>query len=70
MDFTGADLTGSAFDHCNLLKATFENTNLEKADFTTAEHYTIDPALNKIKKAKFGMMGLPGLLTRYDIVIR
>ncbi len=68
-DFTGADLSGALFENCNLFRATFENTNLEKADFTSATDYTIDPALNKIKKARFGVMGLAGLLTRYDIII-
>jgi len=69
-DYTGADLSGALFDNCNLFRATFENTNLEKADFTTATDYTIDPTLNKIKKARFGVMGLAGLLTRYDIIIQ
>jgi fluoroquinolone resistance protein len=49
--------------------AIFENTILEKADFRTAYNYTIDPVQNRIKKAKFSVTGIAGLLSRYDIAI-
>jgi hypothetical protein len=42
---------------------------LEKADFRDAINYRIDPGINKMKKAKFSRDGLPGLLTRFDIII-
>jgi hypothetical protein len=32
-------------------------------------HYCIDPESNKIKKARFSMYGLAGLLSKYNIVI-
>jgi hypothetical protein len=50
--------------------AVFDNTVLEKADFSTAFNYALDPANNKIKKAKFTTSGLYGLLSKYDIEIR
>jgi fluoroquinolone resistance protein len=69
VDFTEAELSGSVFDDCNLAGAVFENTILEKADFRSAFNYTIDPAQNKIKKAKFSATGIAGLLSKYDIEI-
>ena len=69
VDFTEADLTALDFSNCNLLGAKFDGTNLEKADFRTAEHYTINPEKNRIKKAKFSLAGIVGLLEQYNIVI-
>lgn len=68
-DFTACDLTGSLFDACDLANATFDNTILEKADLRTAYNYSINPEINKIKKAKFSLSGVPGLLHQYDIEI-
>lgn len=68
-DFTEADLSNASFDSCDLMGVIFDNTNLEKADLRTSFNYTIDPALNKIKKAKFSTEGLAGLLSKYDIEI-
>jgi len=68
-DFSECDLTGSLFDNCDLAGASFDNTNLEKADFRTSYNYILDPELNRIKKARFSVSGLPGLLNKYDIVI-
>lgn len=69
VEFIGADLSGSRFDACNLSGAVFENTKLEKTDFRSATHFSIDPALNQIKRAKFSIIGLSGLLDKYDISI-
>ena len=69
VDFTEADLTGAIFDNCDLERAIFENTVLEKADFRTAYNYSIDPSINKIKKAKFSLAGVAGLLDKFDIEI-
>jgi len=68
-DFSEADLNAAVFDRCNLQQAQFDRCNLEETDFRTAYNYTIDPAVNKIKKARFSLAGLPGLLARYDIDI-
>jgi len=69
VDFTEADLSAALFDHCDLAKALFENTILEKTDFRTAYNYSIDPELNKLKKARFSLPGIAGLLDKYDIDI-
>ncbi|MDO6437147.1 pentapeptide repeat-containing protein [Cyclobacterium sp. 1_MG-2023] len=69
VDFSNADLSFAIFDTCNLLQATFYNSILEKADFRTAINYSFDPAYNKIKKAKFSLEGLPGLLSKYNIEV-
>lgn len=68
-DFTECDLTGAVFAGCNLDRALFDRTILEKADFRTAYNYTIDPEKNTLKKAKFSVAGLPGLLRKYNIDI-
>lgn len=69
VDFIETDLSGSVFDNCDLKDARFENTNLDKVDFRTAYNYTINPDINKLKKAQFSLAGLPGLLSRFDIII-
>lgn len=68
-DFTDADLTGAVFDCCDLKGAIFENTILEKADLRTAYNYSFDPEMNRIKKARFSLAGIPGLLQKYDIEV-
>lgn len=68
-DFTEADLTGATFSDCDLAGAMFENTNLEKADLRTASNFSIDPETNRIKKAKFSLAGLKGLVDKYDIEV-
>lgn len=68
-DFAEADLSQAVFDNCDLTKAVFENTVLEKADFRTSFNYSINPEMNKIKKARFSLPGVIGLLDKYDIEI-
>lgn len=68
-DFENADLTGSEWPDSDLRDALFENTILEKADFTTAVHFRISPHRNRIKKARFSAQGLIGLLREWDIVV-
>jgi len=68
-DFSECDLTNSIFDNCDLTRAIFENTILENVDFRTAYNFEIDPELNRIKRAKFSVGNIPGLLTKYDIKI-
>ncbi|MEO5996059.1 MAG: pentapeptide repeat-containing protein [Chitinophagaceae bacterium] len=68
-DFSEADLTGTQFNNCDLLNSIFRNTILEKVDFRSSFNYSINPELNNIKKAKFSIQGLPGLLSKYDIII-
>ena len=69
VDFTDSDLSNSIFDNCDLQRTIFRNTNLENADFRTSFNYSIDPELNNIKKAKFSLLSVSGLLDKYDIEI-
>ena len=69
VDFVECDLTGAFFDNCDLTGAVFENTIIEKADLSTSFNYSIDPEINRIKKAKFSLTGVAGLLNKYDIEI-
>jgi uncharacterized protein YjbI with pentapeptide repeats len=70
VDFTDTDLTESVFMGCDLNEAKFDHSILVKVDFTKALNYVIDPELNSIKKAKFSIPGVIGLLAKYDIDIR
>jgi uncharacterized protein YjbI with pentapeptide repeats len=69
VDFTACDVSQSTFDNCDLQHATFDNTNLEKADLRTAFNYHIDPENNRLKKAKFSLPEVIGLLAKHDINI-
>lgn len=68
-DFTETDLTSAVFDNCDLVRAIFDHTILEKADFRSSYNYSIDPETNRIKKARFSVLGISGLLDRYNIDI-
>jgi hypothetical protein len=52
-----------------LARAVFANSNLEKTDFRTAMNYSIDLEENRVKKTRFSLTGLAGLLTKYDVKI-
>lgn len=67
--FSGCDLSESVFQECNLENAAFEGNNLEYANFTAAFNYTIDPEINRMKKARFSTTGLAGLLRKYNLNI-
>jgi len=69
VDFTESDLADALFENCDLFRASFDRTILEKADLRTAINYSIDPDNNRIRKAKFSKSGLAGLLHKYDIQI-
>jgi fluoroquinolone resistance protein len=68
-DFTECDLSYSFFDNCDLAGATFQGTNMEKADLRSAFNFSIDPEKNRLKKAKFSLSGIAGLLDKHDIEI-
>ncbi len=69
VDLTGCDFTESVLEQCDLANALFDRTILEKADLRYSSNYSIDPENNRIKKAKFSLSGLPGLLGKYQIEI-
>ncbi|HEX3383845.1 MAG TPA: pentapeptide repeat-containing protein [Mucilaginibacter sp.] len=68
-DLTEADLSDCKFENCNLHRATFDQTILKNADLNTSYNFIIDPDNNDIKKAKFSVHGLAGLLGKYDIKV-
>lgn len=67
--FTNASLNGADFSETDLSGTIFHNCDLSKADFSSAKCYDIDPRTNKIKKAKFSLPEVVGLLRGLDIII-
>jgi len=68
-DFSEAELRGASFENCDLLQTTFFHTNLEETNFTSAFNYSINPETNRLKKARFSIPGVTGLLDTYGIEI-
>lgn len=69
VDFTETDLTSSSFINCDLTRTIFETTNLEGVDFSTSFNYSIHPCLNRVKRARFSLSGITGLLDKFGIEI-
>lgn len=69
VDFTEADLTNVEFENCNLDRAIIVSCILDKSDFRTAYNYQIDLDRNKLKKPRFSLQEVPGLLYKYNISI-
>lgn len=69
VDFVESDLSNAVFDNCDLRGAIFDKSILEKADFRTAYNYSINPENNRLKKARFSLSGVAGLLDKYEILI-
>ena len=67
--FLRCDLTGSTFTNCDLELAKFAECNLSQVNFSTSYNIRIDPDDNILKKARFSLYNLPGLLTKYAIVV-
>ena len=67
--FSDCDLSEAVFDGCDLTDTLFGRCNLERADFTGALHYVIDPENNRMKNAAFAPEGLAGLLRKYGLNI-
>jgi uncharacterized protein YjbI with pentapeptide repeats len=70
VDFSSADFSLAHFENCDLIGAIFDQSRLEKADFYSADGYQINPAINRIKNAKFSREGVLGLLAHLDINIQ
>ncbi len=68
-DFTQTNLSESSFLRCSLRGSTFERSTLEKVDFRYSTFITLDPSKNKLRKAKFQLDQLPGLLKVYQIEV-
>lgn len=67
VDFSGCNLSHTNFGGTDLTNAKFEGTDLTHADFSRAIHYFIDPARNKVQKAKFSLPGALSFLQALDI---
>jgi fluoroquinolone resistance protein len=68
-DFTESDLTDSVISGCDLENAIFEHTVLNGADLRQSYNYSIDPEKNQIRKGKFSLPAVVGLLDKYEILI-
>lgn len=68
-DFEEADLTASVFQNCDLSGTSFVRSVLEKTDFRSARNFSLDPAVNKVKQAKFSALNLSGLLHHFNLDI-
>ena len=74
--FPTLEIIKGEYENCHFTNCKFLNSNLsefnfiEKADFQTAYNYSIDPDINRIRKAKFSMAGIIGLLDKHDIEIK
>jgi fluoroquinolone resistance protein len=68
-DLSDADLSNASFAGSDLGAALFDGTVLEGADLRSAVHYSIDPTRNRLRKARFSVEGLSGLLDRTGIII-
>jgi hypothetical protein len=44
-------------------------STLSSANFVSSYNFTIDPEKNLLRKAKFSLDGLPGLLENYGIIV-
>jgi uncharacterized protein YjbI with pentapeptide repeats len=69
VDFTETNLESVSFEGCQLTGSVFHLSNLEKANFTGAQGFIIDPSMNRMKGAQFSQEGLAGLLIPFGIAI-
>ncbi len=69
VDFSGADMTECKLKACDLANALFDNTNLGKADLSTAFNFSINPNQNKLKGTQFSRDNITGLLDVFQIKI-
>ena len=67
--FSESDLNYASFPECDLTATVFDKCDLMDCDFRTAENYSLNPSLNKIKNAKFSYPGVLGLLSYFKIII-
>ncbi len=69
VDFGEADLRDADCSRTDFIASTFLHTNLERAVFTGATNYLIDPNANMIKHATFSLPEALSLLRGFDILI-
>ena len=69
VDFSNCNLSQADFAGTDLKNAIFSNTDLTQANFAGALNYSINPEVNKIKKAKFSLPEALSFLYSLDIVL-
>jgi fluoroquinolone resistance protein len=67
--FVQCNLEEANFEKSDLAGSLFHNTKLDKANFTGALQYTIDPLNNSLKGAKFSSLEALSLLKGLGVVI-
>jgi fluoroquinolone resistance protein len=67
VNFKGSDMNDPVFDNCCLRTVLSENSNLEKCDFRTSVDYSPDPERNRIRKSRFSLSVITGLLDKHYI---
>lgn len=68
-DFSLANCYQANFENSDLTRSLFQDTDIRKADFTSAINYSIHPERNKIRGARFAYPGLLGLLDAFQIKV-
>ena len=68
-DFSNAELTKSIFKGSDFKEALFHGADLEQANFEDAKNYFIDPAITKIKGAKFSTPDVYSFFKTLDIIV-
>lgn len=67
--FMECDLSASVFRNVDFRETTFQDCDLSKADFSEARNYRINTTSNRVRKAKFSLPEVVGLLDNLDIMI-
>jgi len=68
-DFVNTDLKEASFAGSDLRASKFHHSCLEKADFTGALNYDLDPLSNRLKGAQFSFPEVLSLLAGFDIKV-
>ncbi len=69
VDFSEADMHNACCKGTDFQGSIFRRSNLSGADFTGAKNYTINPAHNNVKKARFSLPEVLSLLAETGILI-
>lgn len=67
--FADCNLKSTLFSGCNLAGTLFEHNAMEMSDLRTSVNLTIDPEINKLRKARVNFTQLSGLLSKYGLDI-
>lgn len=67
--FMECELAGSVFRNVDFQDTTFQDCDLSKADFREARNYKINTTSNRVRKARFSLPEVVGLLDNLDVII-